>query len=79
MNNTDSIAVSSGLSIGLAFEAGRLVGQGMSPEKASMIAYVSAVNEMRHSDYDCLDFDEKFVLDMLSNTRQFIIEESAVC
>ena len=75
----DSIAVGSGLSIGLAFEAGRLIGQGMNPKKASMIAYVSAITEMRHSDYDNLDFNEAFVLEMLSNTRQFVIEESALC
>ena len=79
MNSTDSIAVGSGLFIGLAFEAGRLVGQGMSPGKASMIAFMSAVTEMRSRDYDDLDFDEAFVLEMLSNARQFVIEESALC
>jgi len=79
MDHTDSVAVASGLSIGLAFEAGRLIGMGMNPEKASMIAYVSAITEMRNSDYDNLDFDEAFVLEMLSNTRQFVIDEGAIC
>ena len=79
MNKTDTIALGTGLSIGLAFEAGKLIGEGMSPEKASMIAYISAVTETKNSDYDDLDFDEAFVLSMLRDTRQFIIEKSAVC
>ena len=79
MNHTDSIAVGTGISIALAFEAGKLIGEGMNHESASLVAYVSAVREISNSDYDGLDFDEKFVLEMLSNTRQFVIEESALC